>query len=378
MAATIVREQGASGMAESFLTLVSLDQQPHTFSVMLPPDQTLTPIVWTFRGWWTSEEITHAEQLQLALRTEQATLRQLDHQRWIVIGAIAPALWPVAAGYGSVLAHPQSAELGMQPYELPFELYYNPVPETEQADEALTLAEDPTRPGHWQVTLRPSPLATPLSGLGLRVQHPADAVPSLLMTSHDGTELATPMPLPVRFQRIYGASGEHQEHRWHQSGIRQLEHLLAAWESGSTASLTSVSLPQDALLLYRGHEGPGMPIQVVGDRLPRWWSPGFVLCIGLMIALGGGWLLTAQSATVSTGTRWLKLALGWLAGWGVAVLGFPLFGLGFLAGAAVTDQYWARQGLGGASWGRWLGLVGLWLLLSALALPLLLTQSLLS
>lgn len=375
MAAT-VPHPSQPGMAQSYLSLVSTDGQPHRMTLRMRTNDRLDPAYWTFRAWWLTEGPL-AEAAHEGLLAEQKRLRQLDHDRWKVIAALGPALWPIGAAYGSFLAHPLSAEQGMDPWQDPFPALYHPVPEMER--NGILMATNPADATQIALVITPLEIVTPLPGRALLLDHAESAPASLTVETFDGEYVEPPVVLQPRLTRRYGTDSAESlaPAGWHLPGIQQIEHLLTAWNDHSAANLTTVGLPGDLGVTTGPAEVSKVPIQVTGALVPRWWTSGFVAIVGSVLLLIGGWFLAPPHRELEFASRFGALVLGWAAGWAVSVAGFPILGLGFLGGAVVTAHVWARLGLGKPSWGQWLGIVGFWMLTSALCWPLFLTQGLL-
>ncbi|HYE76830.1 MAG TPA: hypothetical protein VEI97_02495, partial [bacterium] len=357
MAAVIIDEAHPQGLG--FFTLESTDGHPHLLEVGPTKGTGEQPSVQSFRSWWETER-PYAEAAAQALTIEEAQLQRLDRQRWQVLAAFAPGVWPLAGGSVSAMANREAAEIGNPEPPLQWDRLYVPLPglaPAQMADASLPpapvpgfddtyldppVASLPRAPGAiwlWVLPRRGPVPAEPLPAEGLVAVPELDS--SLLVRTVDGlTVNPTPMRLRPEFVRTYTRAEERPVRMWRRLARLRLEDALSAWRIHEPYA-TNIEVPSAGLRV----------VSVAGDpaeteSVPRgsWLGvPVPAALLSLVAYLIAGWFI-APPATggVDPLRRLGTILLGWLACWVVAVAGLPIYGLGFLPGGVVAVHVWEQ------------------------------------
>ena len=396
--ASIVPSRIGNG-SEAFLTIIPTDNQPHLIAIR-PDSGAQVEGIRTFRAWWDGEE-PYAARLLAGINREERVRQELDTRRWWVIGAFAPALWPLAGGYVGVIAEQESAERGSNPYQLPWEQMYQ-IPEVTPAQLVLPgqgETIDEVHPPMLDWAPAPAPMTTPLTNGCVAIEVRPDLEDDGLLPAQglvlnlgnsdrlslevqeifdDGSPGAW-APLQVHCVRRYGdATAAAAVSRWRSVFPLQLSDLLSAWQ-GDAPLAGSIAFAPAAFTVTLADGSGSTPLpratappgpDFVSRSVPMGW-------LSLLAYLTAGWILASPATPISLCKRLGVILLGWLGGWAVAVAAMPLMGLGFLPGAAVTAAIW-QWGSVGKFDARQVGLTILFLVLwSAVLLPLFLAQGLL-
>jgi hypothetical protein len=321
----------------------------------------------------------------------------------MVIACFAPGLWPLAGGYGSVLSNSQSAGYALPAEPLPWEQLYDPLadfspPPLRDATLAAPLdLEDPRyfpwpspvdpvpEPGmfrYWIApTTAPSARPYPATGLLLRAENLAALNTTLTITSMDGIVFDPPIELHPILERRYeldaGQRTQNETPGWHLAARWEQAHVLSAWheEHPHLDAMGLAGGPHRYKVTYRPVSGiaDAGPPQDVGG-IPGWITPGLVGFLSLLAYSLMAWCLARPEESVPLLKRLMGCWWGWLGGWVIAIVGLPLYGLGFLPGALVTCYIWERQGLGSLTPVRVAGVLAFLLVWSALCWPLFATE----
>lgn len=346
---------GPQGIDTAYYTLAPGPLDPGSTTIRFRPPAGAQVSVRTYRGWW-ELEYPHAVKLEAAIAAQEQQAEALDNARWRALALGAPALWPLAGGLAAAIAHPISGARGTDPYQLPWPALFDPLPDPEQPQLVLSPGEEE---GLLTLEIKEPDTPYPLSGWGLVIEY-SPGTPVQV-----GLEIKDP-ELTLRYSTASGRAT--RQRPWRRPASVDLADLLFLWQQRLPHVRQEVDRPE---LQFTAIAGPssGQPSAVQPYEVPVGWIRPFSFVLLAWTGwLLGGWRLTLEQPPFK---KLVLLTGGWIAGLAVAALAFPLYGLGFLPGAAVVNVLWAQGGLGPATLQRWTWIAVIWMLCSLPGLALL-------